>query len=105
MKKIIKEIKRTIEDMDKPLLILMLIFIIFGTLNIVTASSREAVVRYNASLYHYFNQQIKMLFISLIGSTIIISIPNPNTKILGGFNCFFVSFFFPSILFKFYTSA
>ena len=80
MKKIIKEIKRTIEDMDKPLLILMLIFIIFGTLNIVTASSREAVVRYNASLYHYFNQQIKMLFISLIGSTIIISIPTKEYR-------------------------
>lgn len=77
MRYIIKSIKKTIADMDKVLLVLTVAFFIFGLFNIVTASSREAVVRYEASLFHYFYKQLEMLIIGLFGSIIILKI---NTK-------------------------
>lgn len=76
----IKKLKNNINDMDKPLLIIAAIFFIFGLLNIVTASSREAVVRYDTSLYHYFWSQLFMLTIGLIGSLIIINVDSKNYK-------------------------
>lgn len=62
-------------DMDKSLLIITLILIIFGTLNIVTASSREAVVNNDVNLYYYFFKHIFILFICFIGFMIIIKVP------------------------------
>ena len=41
---IIKEIKSAYKDMNKPLLICTVVLFIFGLANILTASSREAVV-------------------------------------------------------------
>ena len=54
MKKIIKKLISSFQDMDKPLFYITLCFFILGLLAIVSASSREAVVRYGATLYHYF---------------------------------------------------
>lgn len=70
----IKQWKRNLHDLDRPLLLITIVFFLFGLLNIVTASSREAVVRYDASMYHYFFQQLKMLMIGLVGFLIIINI-------------------------------
>lgn len=76
---VIKKIKKTIDDMDKPLLIVTILLLIFGTLNIVTASSREAVSN-NTSLYHYFYKQLIILFIGFIIFIIGINIKTKNYK-------------------------
>ena len=62
-----KHMKKTINDMDKVLLILTIILFIFGLLNIVTASSRAVVLRYNTSLYNFFYKQLINL---LVGSVL-----------------------------------
>lgn len=74
MKVAFKNLRRLINDMDKPLLVVTLVLFLFGTLNIVTASSSEA-ISYNVSLYHYFYQQMKILFLGLFASYIIVNIP------------------------------
>lgn len=78
MKKGLKNIKRTFKDMDKTLFFISLILIIFGSLNIVTASSREAVVNADANLYYYFFKHMIILAISLIGFVIILNIPTKD---------------------------
>lgn len=77
MKEIVKHMKKTYRDMDKPLLWVTIAMFIFGLLSIVSASSREAVVRYGSTLYHYFFRQLIMLTIGLVLSFFIINI---NTK-------------------------
>lgn len=76
------KIKKLFKEIDKPLFFVMLIIIIFGLLNIVTASSRETVVRYEQSLYHYFYMHSIMLIISFIGSLIIVNTPTKLYKII-----------------------
>lgn len=77
--KILKNIKRTFMDMDKVLLFVSFILIIFGTLNIVTASSREAVVK-DASIFYYFFRHIIILFISFITSLIVFKFDTKDYK-------------------------
>ena len=74
MKQLMKQLRHNLQDLDKMLLLASIIFFIFGLLCIVSASSREAVVRYDVSMYHYFFQQIKMLGIGFIFFLIIINI-------------------------------
>ena len=71
---------RNIRDMDKILFFLTILMFIFGLLNIVTASSRESVVRYNTGLYYYFIRQSFMLGVGLIGSLFIINIPTNSYR-------------------------
>ena len=85
-----EKIKRLFKDMDKPLFFVMVIIMIFGLLNIVTASSRETVVRYDQSLYHYFFQHLIMLTIATFGSIAIINVPTKSYKLLGPFLYIFV---------------
>ena len=61
MKNSIKKIISYYNDMDKPLLFTSLILFIFGLFNIVTASSSEAVIRYEQSLFYYFFRQLLMI--------------------------------------------
>ena len=75
MKEIFKVFRKNLKDMDKTLFFIGFILFVFGLLNIVTASSREAVVRYETGLYFYFFQQLKMLIIGFIGFLVIINIP------------------------------
>ncbi len=61
-----------IKNLDKVLLITTTILFIGGLLNIVTASSRAAVVNYDVSIYYYFFRQLIFIIIgSIIGSIII----------------------------------
>ena len=80
MKQIIKNIKSLISKMDKPLLFVTLVFFVFGLLNIVTASSREAVVRYELSTYYYFYRQLFMIIAGLIGAYVIINFRSSHYK-------------------------
>ena len=67
-------IKQNLKNMNVLLLFLTMLMFIYGLFNIVTASSREAEVMYNVSLYYYFFRQLKMLILGLIGSFIIINV-------------------------------
>ena len=69
MKKILKNFK----NMNGTLLFWTMLMFLYGLFNIVTASSREAEVMYNVSLYYYFFRQLKMLFLGVIGSIFIIN--------------------------------
>ncbi len=75
-----KKIKKTFADMDKVLFFTSLILIIFGTLNIVTASSREAVVNADANLFYYFFKHLTILIGSFICFTFILKIPTKEYK-------------------------
>ena len=61
MKRSIKKIIGYYNDMDKPLLYISMLLFIFGLFNIVTASSSEAVMRYEQSLFYYFFRQLAMI--------------------------------------------
>ena len=69
-----KNIKNLLNKMDKPLLVVTILFFLFGLLNIVTASSREAVVRYEVSTYYYFFKQLEMLIIGLVLSYFLLNL-------------------------------
>lgn len=73
--------KTIFRDMDKVLFFVMLIFIVFGTLNIVTASSREAVVNADANIFYYFYKHVVILIASFIGFAIILKIPTKNYRL------------------------
>lgn len=70
----IKRIGKTFADMDKTLFFITLILIVFGTLNIVTASSREAVVNADVSLFYFFYKHMIILAASLISFIVILRI-------------------------------
>lgn len=80
MRNTIRQIRKNFRDMDKPLFFVTIAMFIFGLLSIVSASSREAVVRYGSTLYHYFWRQLAMLIISFILSLFIINIPSKKYK-------------------------
>lgn len=77
MKGLISHIRKTYRDMDKVLFWSTFVMFVFGLLSIVSASSREAVVRYGSTLYHYFFRQLIMLLVGFGASMVIINI---NTK-------------------------
>ena len=78
--KLLKNLKKLFMDMDKTILFVTFILIVFGTLNIVTASSREAAVNLDTNIYYFFFKHIVILLISLVGFLILINI---NTKNYG----------------------
>ena len=71
---------RRITKLDKPLLIVLFIFLIFGLIMILSASSMASYMRYHNSIYYYLIRHSIFLIIGLIG--------------------FFVAIFFPTKLFK-----
>lgn len=78
----IKNTKNIIKNIDKPLLIISIIMFSFGLLNILNASSREAVVRYKVSMYHYFKKQLIMLIIGMVLSFVILNLRTVSYKLL-----------------------
>ena len=72
MKSKLKKIKSYYRDMDKPLLYMTIFLFVFGLLNIVTASSSEAVIRYEKSLLYYFFKQLSMIGLGVLISIFII---------------------------------
>lgn len=73
MKNSLRKIISYYNDMDKPLLYISIFLFIFGLFNIVTASSSEAVIRYEQSLFYYFFRQLGMILAGLFLSTFIIT--------------------------------
>ena len=77
-----KSLFKLLKDLDKPLLIASAALFIFGLLNIVTASSRAAVVNYDVSIYYYFYRQLAFIVIGLIAGAIIIKTDTKYYKII-----------------------
>ncbi len=75
-----KYLKNNLEDIDKVLFFVSVALLIFGLLNIVTASSSTVVLRYNKSLYSYFYKQAIFLIIGAVMSVIIINVPTKSYK-------------------------
>ena len=83
MKQWFHNLKKNINDMDKVLLAVTIFLFVFGLLNIVTASSRAVVLRYNTSLYNFFYKQAFNLTLGAIVAMIILNIPTKKYKIWG----------------------
>ena len=71
-----KVLNKTLKDMDKILLVFTTLLFIFGLFNIVTASSRAAVIRYNTSLYSYFFKQLISIILGIVATIFILKVPN-----------------------------
>lgn len=70
----LRKLKSNFEDMDKVLLIIMILLSVFGLFNIVSASSREAVVGMDKSVYFYFYRHLIILIVGLIAFIVISSV-------------------------------
>lgn len=77
--------KKTLSKLDKPLLIISIIFFIFGLIMILSASSMESYMRYNYSPYHYFFRQLIFIVIGFIVFLFTIIFPTKNYKKLDVF--------------------
>ena len=82
MKQKSQSLVKLLKDLDKPLLIASAALFIFGLLNIVTASSRAAVVNYDVSIYYYFYRQLVFIIIGLIAGAIIIKTDTKYYKVV-----------------------
>lgn len=75
--------KKIFSKLDRPLLIITIIFFIFGLIMILSASSMESYMRYNFSPYHYFFRQLIFLLIGAIFFIFMIIFPTKNYKKIG----------------------
>lgn len=82
MKQKSQSLVKLLKDLDKPLLIASAALFIFGLLNIVTASSRAAVVNYDVSIYYYFYRQLAFIIIGLIAGAVIIKTDTKYYKVI-----------------------
>ena len=73
--------KKMLSRCDKPLLLMMFMFSIFGLIMIFSASSVSTVLRYHVSPYHFFIRQAIFLIISFIaGFFVILNVPTKKYK-------------------------
>lgn len=77
--------RKIFSKMDRPLLIVTIIFFIFGLMMIQSASSMESFMRYDYSPYHYFFRQLLFLVIGVFLFLFIILFPTKNYKKLSSF--------------------
>lgn len=73
---------KDIRKIDKLLLILMIIFTIFGLVMIFSASSASTVLRYKVSTNHFFIRQLIVVILSFIGGFILLFIPTKKYNFL-----------------------
>jgi len=75
--------KALFKKIDKPLLFLMIGYIILGLVMILSASSVSAVLRYDVSTYHFFIRQFLFVAASFfVGLFIVLRIPTKKYKYL-----------------------
>lgn len=74
-----------IRKIDKPLLIVSLILFVFGLIMVLSASSMESYMRYDASPYHYFIRQAIFMASGFIAFIFILLIPTNKYRGFAGF--------------------
>ena len=84
-----KGLSRAIKNMDKPLFIFTAVLFLFGLLNIVSASSQTAVLKYHSDLYSYFFRQLITIVAGTFIGIFIIKTPTKSYKLMGPF--FYIS--------------
>ena len=94
-----KSLVRALKNMDKPLFFVTMLLFLFGLLNIVSASSQTAVLKYHSTLYSYFYRQLATIALGLIASTFIIKTPTKSYKLMGPF--FYIVVLFTSLAVSF----
>ena len=67
--------KKTIQRMDKVILILSIIMFAFGLIMVLSASSMESFMRYGYSPYHYFIRQGLFMIVGIIAFLFVIIFP------------------------------
>ena len=67
--------RKVIGKSDKLILFITIVLSLFGLFNIVTASSREAVINLDESLYYYFYRHLIILVASFIASVVVMKMP------------------------------
>ena len=72
--------KSKMKLIDKPLLIMIILYSIIGVFAILSASSVTAVITYNVNPYYFFIKQILILALSFIVGAVILHIPTSNYK-------------------------
>jgi len=77
--------RKIFSKLDKPLLITIIIFCIFGLIMILSASSMESYMRYDYSPYHYFFRELIFLIVGFILFLFTIVFPTKNYKKLSIF--------------------
>ncbi len=75
LKKIVIDLRNAYRDMDKVLFFVAALLFVFGLINILTASSREAVVNNGVSMTYYFKKQLEALIIAFFACNVIYIIP------------------------------
>lgn len=75
MQNFLKMLKKAYKDMDKVLLVIVILLFIFGLGNILTASSREAVVNGGVSMTYYFKKQLIVILVSFAIAQIVLLLP------------------------------
>lgn len=76
---------KLIKNLNKPILILMLIYSIIGAFLILDASSISSVLTYGVDTYYFFKRQLAFILIGLIGTSIILKFPTKTYKKISGF--------------------
>ena len=74
--------------LDKPLLIVMSIFIVFGLIMVLSASSMASYMRYHNSVYYYLIRQVIFVLIGLVGFLIALYFPSKLFKNISPFLMF-----------------
>ncbi len=82
MNHVLKKVGKAVNDMDKKLLFCSVFMLGFGLINIVTASSREA-VSLDVSIYYYFYRHLVMLGVGFVLAFFILVIPTSFYKKAG----------------------
>lgn len=75
--------KRT--KLDKPLLLVMIVLVVFGLIMVLSASSMASYMRYDNSVYYYFIRHGIFLFIGLIAFIVAIYFPTSVFKKISPF--------------------
>lgn len=72
--------RKFFSKMDKPLLLTMIAFFIFGLVMVLSASSMESYMRYGYDSYHYFYRQAAFIGVGIFLFFIILHIPTKVYK-------------------------
>lgn len=72
---LITNLKKSYKNMDKVLFFITFILFVFGLINILTASSREAVVNNGVSMTYYFKTQLIALILAFFLANVIYILP------------------------------
>ena len=67
--------KKLFAKLDKPLLILTILYSILGLVMIFSSSSISAVVRYHKDSYYFFIRQLMFIIAGFLAGIVILKIP------------------------------